>query len=183
MVPNLVQRMVAKDGPALNRAKYAGLRARSELRSGLLGKRTVEGHLREVDSLSVMWPFTHLVIEYLLYTSYAHAHLRRLPSQFAAVLVLLGTQLPDLIDKPLALAGVLSSGRALGHSLLFGLPLIALVGAAVYRPLIHVPGAGGNSPPVEFRHALVVSVTDGVEVGVERPRQRSVERFAVGVVE
>ncbi|SFG72721.1 LexA-binding, inner membrane-associated putative hydrolase [Halopelagius inordinatus] len=80
-----------------------------------------------------MWPSSHLAIGYLLYTSYSHARLRRSPSEFAAVLVLLGTQLPDLIDKPLALVGVLPSGRALGHSLLFGLPVIAIVGAVVYR--------------------------------------------------
>jgi membrane-bound metal-dependent hydrolase YbcI (DUF457 family) len=34
-----------------------------------------------------------------------------------------GSQLPDLLDKPLAWAFALPSGRTLGHSLLFVLPL------------------------------------------------------------
>ncbi|SFG72776.1 carbamoyltransferase [Halopelagius inordinatus] len=49
MVPNLVQQMVSQDGPVLDRAKHAGWRVSSELRSGVFGKRTVESHLRDVD--------------------------------------------------------------------------------------------------------------------------------------
>jgi membrane-bound metal-dependent hydrolase YbcI (DUF457 family) len=46
----------------------------------------------------------------------------------AALAVALGTQFPDLIDKPLAWSlGVLPSGRSLAHSLLTATLVIALV--------------------------------------------------------
>ncbi|MDS0300295.1 hypothetical protein NDI76_16230 [Halogeometricum sp. S1BR25-6] len=80
-----------------------------------------------------MWPFAHLAVGYLLYSAYSHARFRRPPDQTAAVLVVFGTQLADFIDKPLALLGVLESGRSLGHSYLVVLPVILLVGGAVYR--------------------------------------------------
>lgn len=54
-----------------------------------------------------------------------------LPALDDAVLlaVLFGTQLPDLVDKPLAwYIGVLASGRSLGHSLLF----VVAVGALAF---------------------------------------------------
>lgn len=46
----------------------------------------------------------------------------------AIVAVLVGSQLPDLVDKPLAWElSVLPTGRSLGHSLLFAVPVIAVV--------------------------------------------------------
>lgn len=48
------------------------------------------------------------------------------------MLLLLGTQLPDLIDKPLAWTlPVLPSGRSLGHSLLLLVPLVLIVAVVV----------------------------------------------------
>ena len=79
-----------------------------------------------------MWPFTHLAIGYLLYTAYTHGRFRRPPYQFAAVLVLIGTQFADLIDKPLALVGIVASGRSLGHSYLVVIPVVVLVGGFLY---------------------------------------------------
>lgn len=80
-----------------------------------------------------MWPFAHLAVGYLLYSIYSRARFRRPPGEFAAVLVALGTQLPDLIDKPLSLIGVLASGRSLGHSYLVAIPLVLLLVGVVYR--------------------------------------------------
>lgn len=42
-------------------------------------------------------------------------------------MALLAAALPDLIDKPLEWLGVVPVGRTIGHSLLFALPLVALV--------------------------------------------------------
>lgn len=51
------------------------------------------------------------------------------------LLVVVGTQLPDLIDKPLALAvgGAFASGRTVAHSLLFAIPGILVLGAILRR--------------------------------------------------
>lgn len=45
-------------------------------------------------------------------------------------LVVVGTQLPDLIDKPLALVvdGAFASGRTVAHSLFFAIPVILILG-------------------------------------------------------
>jgi len=65
-----------------------------------------------------MWPWAHLGFGYLLYRATPAG--RSTPIDGAAVLALaLGTQFPDLVDKPLAwYLGALPSGRSLAHSLL-----------------------------------------------------------------
>lgn len=75
-----------------------------------------------------MWPWEHLAFGYVLYTLGRRSWDGRPPSDLATVALVLGTQLPDLIDKPLAwILDVLPSGTSLGHSLLFALPLTAVV--------------------------------------------------------
>lgn len=103
-----------------------------------------------------MWPFAHLAIGYLLYTGYEYARFRDAPSEMAVLFVLIGTQLPDLIDKPLAWVGILASGRSLGHSLLVALPIIGFVGV-VYRR------TGENGPTVAFGISYVSAIIgDGI---------------------
>jgi len=63
-----------------------------------------------------MWPWGHLAVAYLAYSGG-----RRLtgttPAPLAAIAVALGSQLPDIVDKPLAWSlGVLPTGRSLMHS-------------------------------------------------------------------
>lgn len=78
-----------------------------------------------------MWPWGHLAVGYLLYT----AGLRRFgrqPQSPEVYLLALGTQLPDLVDKPLAWTfDVLVSGRSLGHSLLVATVVIAVLFAVL----------------------------------------------------
>ncbi|WP_135854071.1 metal-dependent hydrolase [Halorussus salinus] len=65
-----------------------------------------------------MWPWGHLAVGYLLYSSFVHASARRAPDGYATVALAFGTQLPDLVDKPLAWTfGVIPNGRSLAHSL------------------------------------------------------------------
>ena len=65
-----------------------------------------------------MWPWGHLVVGYLLYTAYTHVRWRDAPNGPATILLALGTQFPDLVDKPLAWTfHVLPSGRSFAHSL------------------------------------------------------------------
>jgi membrane-bound metal-dependent hydrolase YbcI (DUF457 family) len=94
-----------------------------------------------------MWPWTHAAVGYLLYIAYARRlgrPLRGLPV-LAAVL---GTQAPDLLDKPLAwTVAVLPAGRSLGHSLLFGAVVAGLcwsvVAVRLDRPAVALGGVFG----------------------------------------
>jgi hypothetical protein len=81
-----------------------------------------------------MWPWEHAAIGYLVYSLSCRA-LGRRPGQLATVAVLLGTQFPDLVDKPLGWGiGLLPSGQSLAHSLLVAVPVsaVVLVVAAVW---------------------------------------------------
>lgn len=81
-----------------------------------------------------MWPWEHLAFGYLCYSAYTHARFGRSPDDRATVILAVGTQSPDLIDKPLAWTfELLPSGHSLGHSLLFALPLLSVVLLATRR--------------------------------------------------
>jgi membrane-bound metal-dependent hydrolase YbcI (DUF457 family) len=70
-----------------------------------------------------MWPPGHLAVAYLLLSW--NRWVRGDSAVTAGTMLALGvgSQLPDLFDKPLAWAFALPSGRTFGHSLLFVLPL------------------------------------------------------------
>ncbi|MFC7202638.1 metal-dependent hydrolase [Haloferax namakaokahaiae] len=74
-----------------------------------------------------MFPIGHLALGYLSAALVRTGRGHRLPDQWVLVAALLGSQLPDLIDKPLAYYDVLVSGRSLGHSLFFVLPVLTVV--------------------------------------------------------
>lgn len=87
-----------------------------------------------------MFPWDHLVIGYLGASLYARLRGRRL-GEAAVVAVGVGSQFPDLVDKPLAWTfGVLPSGTTLAHSVFVALPVSAAA-AVVGRRLGH-PAAG-----------------------------------------
>lgn len=74
-----------------------------------------------------MWPLGHAAVAYLCYTGLCRARDVEPPSDLAVLAVLVGSQVPDLIDKPLAwYLGVLPTGRSLAHSILLIGPLIGL---------------------------------------------------------
>lgn len=75
-----------------------------------------------------MWPWDHLAVAYVAYSLLRRATGRTPPSPAAVAFVVLGSQLPDLIDKPLGwYLGVLPSGTSLAHSLVFAVPLCLAV--------------------------------------------------------
>ena len=85
-----------------------------------------------------MWPWEHAALGYLLYSLALRATGREPPSDTGAFVLLFGTLLPDLIDKPLSWGlGVFPSGYALGHSIFFAIPIGILVigiGVRTERP-------------------------------------------------
>ncbi|ELY88859.1 metal-dependent hydrolase [Natrialba taiwanensis] len=89
-----------------------------------------------------MWPWGHLAVAYLLYTGYTARRFDRSPRFVPLVALAIGSQFPDLIDKPFAWTfGVLPGGRTLSHSLLF---------VALFLPAIYVA-----ADRLEFRSASV----------------------------
>ncbi|WP_411964446.1 metal-dependent hydrolase [Haloferax sp. YSMS24] len=74
-----------------------------------------------------MFPLAHLAFGYLAAAAVQRIRNQPPPRRWILVAVLFGTQIPDLVDKPLVYVGVLSSGRSLGHSLLVALPLLVVV--------------------------------------------------------
>jgi hypothetical protein len=75
-----------------------------------------------------MWPWGHAAAGYLLYALWVRSRYRRAPAGPATLALAVGTQFPDLVDKPLAWTlGVSPSGRAGAHSLLVAVPILAVL--------------------------------------------------------
>ncbi|WP_254763813.1 metal-dependent hydrolase [Natrinema marinum] len=78
-----------------------------------------------------MWPWEHLAFAYVLYSLTTNVILRRSPTARETVAVAVGSQLPDLIDKPLAWTfGITETGYSIGHSIILA-PVIYLAVYAV----------------------------------------------------
>lgn len=74
-----------------------------------------------------MLPWGHAAVGYLCVSLAVRYRYRIPPHGPAAIAVAIGTQLPDLIDKPLAWTfGLVPSGRSLAHSLVFLAALAAI---------------------------------------------------------
>ncbi|GCF12628.1 hypothetical protein Harman_05630 [Haloarcula mannanilytica] len=74
-----------------------------------------------------MWPWGHLAVAYLVYVVYTRLEPTRRQTAATLTALAVGSQFPDLIDKPFAWTfGVLPSGRSLAHSL-FTLLVLAVV--------------------------------------------------------
>ncbi|WP_276253750.1 metal-dependent hydrolase [Halomontanus rarus] len=69
-----------------------------------------------------MLPPVHLVVGYVCYAAYSRLVLKDLPRAWPALAAVAGAAIPDLLDKPLWLSGVVPVGRTIGHSLLFAIP-------------------------------------------------------------
>lgn len=75
-----------------------------------------------------MWPWEHLAAGYLAYSLGLRSVRRPPPTAAGLLVVVLGTQLPDLVDKPLSWGlGWFAQGYAVGHSVFLAAPLSALV--------------------------------------------------------
>lgn len=75
-----------------------------------------------------MWPWGHLAVAYLLYSVYRHRYGNRPPRALPVIVLAIGSQFPDLIDKPFAWSfGILPGGRTLTHSVFFAMVLLPTV--------------------------------------------------------
>ena len=76
-----------------------------------------------------MLPWGHAAVGYLVYSAYSRVRNGGAPAGLAVVALAVGTQFPDLVDKPLAWTfGILPSGRSLAHSVF----ALAMVGGLVF---------------------------------------------------
>lgn len=80
-----------------------------------------------------MWPWGHLAVGYLLYAAYARQLRGRVPRAESVLVLAFVTQLPDLIDKPLAwTVPLLPSGRSFAHSV-FVFAVVVAAAAVIAR--------------------------------------------------
>lgn len=80
-----------------------------------------------------MWPWGHLALGYLLYSPVVRLIRGRAPTSAEVVALVFGTQLPDLVDKPLSwVFHVTPQGYSVAHSVFVAVPvgLLALAIAA-----------------------------------------------------
>lgn len=139
-----------------------------------------------------MWPWEHLAFGYVLFSLLVRIGRRR-PDDASVYLLVLFTQFPDLVDKPLAWTfGILLSGLSVGHSV-----FVALSVSVVALALGHARGRGplpARRRPLATRHDLLDrrhgvclegSVPAGeprsrVGRGIRRPLRRVRSRLARG---
>ena len=81
-----------------------------------------------------MLPWGHLFVAALPVVAYVLVRDRRLPTPKLLYVVFVGSQFPDLVDKPLAHQFLLiPNGRMFAHSLVVAVPLCLVVTLAVRR--------------------------------------------------
>lgn len=78
-------------------------------------------------------PPVHPAVGYLCYAAYARLTRGDAPDNGPARSAVFGAIAPDLVDKPLWLAGVVDVGRTIGHSLLFTGPVLGVLWLVTWR--------------------------------------------------
>jgi len=141
-----------------------------------------------------MWPWEHAVLGYVALSAFTHVSDGRSPGWPAVVAVLIGSQLPDLIDKPLAWSvGIVDTGYAVGHSVFFSLVvLVVVLAVGLDRDGLVALGIGHwLHAPADLAHNYVatgtltpeivlwpfVSRTQGVQSKTIDPFEAAVGRF------
>ncbi len=79
-----------------------------------------------------MFPWGHVAVGYLCYSLFCHLR-GRTPTGPATIALVVGTQFPDLVDKPLSWSFDLLPAGVLAHTVFFALPFVALVLIIAHR--------------------------------------------------
>lgn len=100
-----------------------------------------------------MWPLGHAAVAYLCYALSIRGRSLEPPAALPVFAVLVGSQVPDLIDKPLSwYLHLLPTGRSLSHSFLFLVPVaiavVLLAGRYDRREIGFAFGLGMLSHPI-----------------------------------
>lgn len=75
-----------------------------------------------------MWPWEHVLFAYLLYSPYRRLRSRAPPTGPAVIALVVGSLLPDVVDKPLAWQfGIAPSGYGPAHSIFVAVPITVVV--------------------------------------------------------
>jgi hypothetical protein len=147
-----------------------------------------------------MWPWEHLAVGYLAYSLFERSRQSR-PDTAGTLAVVIGSQLPDLLDKPLGWGTtLLPSGHSMAHSLLFAVPLALVailltrrlgIGRAGYgfgiSYLLHLPADAlypmilGKDPTFGFLLWPLVPVAETAPVPLIERVNAVVEVFVVGI--
>jgi hypothetical protein len=81
-----------------------------------------------------MWPWEHLAFGYLWYSLSTRLAGDHRVGDAEALVLGLGTVLPDLVDKPLSWSlGLTTTGYGPAHSLFVGVPLVTVVVLSLWR--------------------------------------------------
>lgn len=81
-----------------------------------------------------MWPWEHILFAYLCYSIYYRVRTRGAPAGPPTIGLVIGSLLPDVIDKPLFWEfGITSSGYTIGHSIFFAIPLCLFILGIAFR--------------------------------------------------
>jgi hypothetical protein len=81
-----------------------------------------------------MWPWEHLAFGYLLYSLAIRATTGDPPRGASVIVLAVATQVPDLVDKPLAWSlDVFAVGYAVGHSVFVVGPLLVVAAILAWR--------------------------------------------------
>ena len=81
-----------------------------------------------------MMPWGHFAVAYIPYALYTLVREKRIPNAGHTIVLMWATQLPDLIDKPLAWSfHFLPSGRSLAHSIFFVTPYVLVVTLVAWK--------------------------------------------------
>lgn len=83
-----------------------------------------------------MFPLAHPGVAYLLYTAYIRRVHGRSPDGLAAVALVSGAVIPDVVDLPLYYFGGAPSTRSVAHSVLAGVGLSSLVALTIGRSAV-----------------------------------------------
>lgn len=133
-----------------------------------------------------MWPWGHLAFGYLFESVWKHRREGRPPTGLETLALAIGTQFPDLIDKPFAWTfDVLPSGRSLTHSVFTTMAVVSIayvvlegrsareyVGPFALGYVSHLlgdsvrPVLAGDEEDVGFLAWPLASTDYGVETGV-----------------